>query len=377
MFNRSPRLRPGRTGRQAFAPAGHVRAFCAARRDGPDASTGLPAHDGGCPAGGRAHRDVCRGAAAGRARRVVDVRAGAAGRRRCRGALAAVLMAASPPLLDQIVSADVRRARRGHVGARARRCDRALVRLVIRRCVARRDRDRRRSHPPESRPVAAVAAFAVFIERPRVSGAMSHGRWICSAPVCLPFAFVIAILQNAMDGGPLDVRLWTARRSRFGSTMSGRTCGATQRGCWKRKHPSSFRALRGAVARRHVAGREATPSCSPSLPRCWRVTYRTSVRCAAGPRVPAARIPRAPGVDGAAIAGLLSHLHQRWRTLGLIAVALVAIVLVRTAVARGAFDLREFEHRSSLPGIRRVGVAGECRRDHAQESGSVRFDQDV
>lgn len=226
---------------------------------------------------------------------------------------------------------------------------------------------------PNLVPVAGVVALAVFVERPlRWRDVLRT--WTLFGAGILPFAVVVAALQNAMYGGPLKAGYGDLD---FLFRIDHVWPNFQRYPVWllQTETPIVLCAL-------------ASPWLvhSPELRRrCfWLLGFAAAVLVCYIPyevfdawwylRFLLPAYPALLVLTAAAILGLLSRVPARWRALGLIAVATLSIFLVREAVERQAFELRNFEHRFRVAGDY-VGaeLPGNAAIVTAHESGSIRF----
>jgi len=365
---------PWARGTEAFVPVGHVRAFSPPGATVPMCPPGYPMLMAlARTVGGRAAMFAVvplLGALAVWSTFVLGRRiAGPAA-----GALAAILLAASPPFLYQIVQpmSDVPASAMWAV---------ALVAIT----------DRRFSSSSRSAilggiatgaallirpnlvPVAAVAALAVFVERP-VRWPNVLRTWTLFGAGILPFALIVAALQNTMYGGPL--------KSGYGDLgflfRIDHVWPNLQRyPVWLLQTETPI--VLCAVASPWLVG-------TPELRRqcLWLLGFVAAVCACYIPyevfnawwylRFLLPAYPPLLVLTAASVVGLLSRVPALWRAAGLAAVAMLSIWFVREAIDRQAFELRDFE--------RRFRSAGEYVAAHlppnaavvtAHESGSVRF----
>jgi hypothetical protein len=365
---------PWESGAEAFAPAGHVRAFAPAGATVPMCPPGYPLVMALARlVGGRAAMFAVVplfGAVLVWVTFLVGRRVGGP----FSGVLASVLMAASPPLLYQVVQpmSDVPAAAFWAVALLTLTADRfpwsrtgaLLGGVAIGAALLVR---------PNLVPVAAVAALAVFIERPVVWRHVAR-TWILVAAGVLPFAVTVAALQNAMYGGPL-----TSGYGRLDLLFQlAHVWPNLQRyPVWLLETETPI--VLCAFAAPWLAG------TSRSARQCvWLMAFAGAVFACYIPYVVFDAwwylrflLPAYPALlvaTAVALAGMVSRVPQRWRWIVVATLAFVPIVLVRAAVGRHVLELREFEHRFRLAG---EYVAAELPANAAvitaQESGSVRF----
>lgn len=367
-------IAPWERGAEAFAPAGHVAAFSPRGATVPMCPPGYPILMALARAlGGRAAMFAVvplLGALAVWTTFVLGRRVGGS----FAGALAALLLAASPPFLYQVVQpmTDVPAAaawalvlvavtdRRFTTSARAA----ALGGIATGAALLIR---------PNLVPLAAVAALAVFIERP-LQWRRVFRTWTAFGAGVLPFTLTVAALQNAMYGGPLT--------SGYGDLdalfRTDHVWPNLQRyPVWllQTETPVVLCALAapwlvsGAVMRRQcfwlLGFAAAVFACYISyevFDAWWYLRFL----------LPA--YPAILALLGTAAATVLSRVSVPRRALGFAVVGLLLVFLVREAIDRSAFGLWKFERRFRLAG---EYVASELPPDAAvvtaQESGSVRF----
>jgi hypothetical protein len=367
-------IAPWEDGARAFVPVGHVPAFSPVGATAPMCPPGYPMLMAlARTVGGRAAMFAVvplLGALAVWSTFVLGRRlAGPAG-----GALAALLLAASPPFLYQVVQpmTDVPASAMWAV---------ALVAVTDRRFTSSARGAALGGIAtgaallirPNLVPVAAVAALAVFIERPlRWRDVLRT--WTMFGAGILPFALIVAALQNAMYGGPL--------KSGYGDLdflfRIDHVWPNLQRyPAWLLQTETPI--VLCALASPWLVG-------SPRLRRqcLWLLGFVAAVFACYIPyevfnawwylRFLLPAYPPLLVLTAAAVVGILSRVSARWRAFGLTAVALLSIFFVREAIDRKVFELRDYE--------RRYRLAGDYVAAHlppnavvvtAQESGSVRF----
>jgi hypothetical protein len=290
------------------------------------------------------------------------------------GALAALLLAASPPFLYQIVQpmsdvpaaaawaiaaltvTDVRFTSSAHGAFWAGVVSGAA--LMIR---------------PNLMPVAGVAALAVFVPRPVHVRDVAR-TWLMFGIGLLPFVLAILLLQKAMYGGALH--------SGYGAIgdlfkVDHVRQNLVRYPLWLVQTETPI-VLFGIAAPWLVLGPARSRQC------VWLIAFAGTVLACYLPYVvfdawwylrfllPA--YPAMLALAAAAIAGALRYVPRPARLPGFAAVGLLAIVLVRGAVDRHAFGLRDFEHRFRLAGeYVDAQLPANAAVVTAQESGSVRF----
>jgi hypothetical protein len=367
-------IAPWENGAEAFAPAGHVRAFAPAGATVPMCPPGYPLIMAlARTIGGRAAMFAVVplfGAVLVWATFVLGRRVGGP----AAGTIASLLMGASPPFLYQVVQpmSDVPAAALWGV---------ALVALTARRFASSVTgallgglaTGAALMIRPNLVPVACVAALAVFIERPVVWRSVVR-TWVLFAAGVLPFAITVALLQNGMYGGPftsgygrLDVLFQLAH-------------------VWPnlQRYPVWLLETETPIVLCALAAPWLAGSSLAARQCVFLIAFASAVFACYLPyevfdawwylRFLLPAYPALLVVTAAALGGLLSRLPSGWRWAGVAVLALLPIVLVRTAVGRQVFELREFEHRFRLAG---EYVAAELPANAAvitaQESGSVRF----
>jgi hypothetical protein len=367
-------IAPWQHGADAFVPVGHVPA---ARRVGasvPMCSPGYPmAMAAARLIGGRtamfAIVPLC-GAAAVWLTFVLGRRvAGAAA-----GAIAAVLLAASPPFLYQIVQpmSDVPAAAAwaaALVLATHRRYTTSLawaiaagvftgLALLVR---------------PNLAPLAIAVALVVFTVRP-LDVRMVARTWIAFGLGALPSAITVAILQNAMYGGPL--------KSGYGDL----SFLFRLEHVWPnlQRYPVWLIQTETPIVLLALAAPWLT-SNSPTRRRVlWLLAFVFAVFACYIPyevfdawwflRFVLPAYPALLVLTSSAIVWLFERSGSWWRVASYAAAAVVAVVLVRESIKRHTFGLWEFERRFELAG---EYVASRLPHNAvviaAQETGSVRF----
>ena len=373
---------------EAFIPIGHVRAYTPAGATVPMCPPGYPLiMSAARTIGGRAAMFA-----------VVPILGALAvwwtfllGRRiggPAAGTAAAVLLAASPPFLYQIVQpmSDVPAAALWAAALLALTSDRftasftgALAAgLVTGAALIVR---------PNLLPVAAVAALVVFTQ-PGADAGRTVRTWLGFGAGVAPFAIAVAALQNTMYGGPF--------KSGYGDLdflfrLDHVWPNLQRYPVWllQTETPVVLLAVAAPFLVRDRVGVEADSRLDPGVRsahrKCaWLLAFVAAVfACYIPyevfdawwylrfllPAYPALVVLTAISIDAIFVKWL-----PRWRLLEAFAVAAIGIVLFRGAVAGHAFGLRDFE--------RRFRVAGEYVASHlpqnaavvtAHESGSVRF----
>ena len=242
------------------------------------------------------------------------------------GAAAAVLMAASPPFLYQVVQpmSDVPAAASwaaALVAVTRPRFTSSLTAGVLGGMATGAALLVR----PNLVPLAALVAFVVFIARP-VQWSAVFRTWIVFGTGVLPFVVTIGLLQNAMYGGPL--------KSGYGNLgflfrLDHVWPNLQRYPVWlvQTETPIVLLALLAPWLTRDPAVRRLTlwlMAFVAGVFVCY-IPYR-SIRCMVVPAVPAARLPTAPGPDcrGDRVApcatgvdsarGRLRGGSDRWRT---------------------------------------------------------------
>ena len=362
---------PWRGAAEAFIPVGHVRAFWS-----PGATAPM------CPPGYPMIMAVARTIAGRSGMFAVVPVLGALGvwwtfllGRRiagpAAGAIAAVLLAASPPFLYQIVQpmSDVPAAALWTAalltltsGRFATSFTGALAGgLVTGAALAVR---------PNLLPAAAVAALAVFT-RPGVDIRTVARTWIGFAAGVAPFAIAVAMLQNTMYGGPF--------KSGYGDLDFLFRVDHV----WPnlRRYPLWLLETETPV----VLLAFAAPFVAPAARTCiWLLAFVAAVFACYIPYevfeawwylrflVPA--YPPLLVLTGVALHALVEGKRARWRAVELLALGAIVGFMLRVTIDRGAFGLRDFERRFRLAG---EYVASHLPADAAiitgQESGSIRF----
>jgi hypothetical protein len=290
------------------------------------------------------------------------------------GALAALLLAASPPFLYQIVQpmSDVPAAAAWALAALAVTDARFAssarsawlagvasgAALIIR---------------PNLVPVAAVTAFAVFVQRPLHVRRLAR-TWAMFGAGLLPFVAAILLLQKAMYGGALQ--------SGYGALGDLFSVDHVRQNM--RRYPLWLVQTETPIVLCAIAAPWLVLSPVAARQCVWLMAFAGTVLACYLPYVvfdawwylrfvlPA--YPAILALTAAAIVGALRYLPGPAGVLGLSAAALVSIVLVRGAIDRHAFGLRDFELRFRLAGeYVESQLPANAAVVTAQESGSVRF----
>jgi 4-amino-4-deoxy-L-arabinose transferase-like glycosyltransferase len=225
---------------------------------------------------------------------------------------------------------------------------------------------------PNLVPVACIAALAVFARegvRPRTVART----WVGFALGVLPFAIVVAVLQNSMYGGPL--------KSGYGDLdflfrVDHVMPNLRRYPAWLLQTETPVVLL--ALAAPFVARVEARRLC------IWLLAVAAAVLACYVPyeifdawwylRFLLPAYPPILTLTAIVVSAVFARVAARWRIAEVAAVAAVALFMVRVAVDRGTFGLRDFERR-----FRQAGeyVAAHLPANAAlitgQESGSVRF----
>lgn len=367
-------LAPWKNGPNAFVPVGHVPAARTAGASVPMCSPGYPlAMAIARMIGGRtamfAVVPLCGGAAVWLAFVLARrLRGGVS------GALAAVLMAASPAFLYQVVQpmSDVPAAaswaaalvvvsdpRFGRSRAAALLAGLATGLAILVR--------------PNLAPLAGVVALAVFVPRP-IGWRRVVKDWVAFGIGVLPSVAVVALLQNEMYGGPL--------KSGYGNL------GFLFRldHVWPnlQRYPAWLLQTETPI----VLLALATPwlAHDPLTRRrvIWLLAFVAAVFACYIPyevfdawwylRFVLPAYPALLALTASAVVWLLARRRWPWRAAGSAVAALVVMLLLRESVQRHAFGLWEFERRFRLAG-EYIGarLPADALVFAAQESGSVRF----
>jgi oligosaccharyl transferase STT3 subunit len=367
-------IAPWAQGANAFVPTGHVPAFSPAGATVPMCPPGYPMLMAlARTVGGRAVMFAVvplLGALAVWSTFVLGRRvAGPAA-----GALAALLLAASPPFLYQVVQpmTDVPASamwavalvavtdRRFALSARGA----ALGGIATGAALLIR---------PNLVPVAAVAALAVFIEPPlRWRDVLRT--WTMFGAGILPFALIVAALQNAMYGGPL--------KSGYGDLDFLFRIDHV----WPnlQRYPTWLLQTETPIVLCALASPWLASSPGSRRQRLWLLGFIAAVFACYIPyevfnawwylRFLLPAYPPLLVLTAAAVVGLLSRVSARWRAFGLAAAAMVSIFLVRVAIDRRVFELRDLERRYRLAGdYVAAHLPPNAAVVTAHQSGSVRF----
>jgi hypothetical protein len=226
---------------------------------------------------------------------------------------------------------------------------------------------------PNLVPVAGVAALAVFIERP-LRWRDVFRTWTAFGAGALPFALIVAAMQNAMYGGPL--------KSGYGDLhilfQMDHVWPNLQR------YPAWLLQTETPVVLCALAAPWLVGSGVPRRQCLWLLGFIAVVFACYIPyevfdawwylRFLLPAYPPILALTAAAIASLLSRLPVPARAVGFAVAGLLLVFLVRVAIDRDALGLWKFERRFRLAGNY---VAAHLPPDAAvvtaQESGSVRF----
>jgi oligosaccharyl transferase STT3 subunit len=362
---------PWTRGAEAFIPVGHVHAYAR-----PGATVPM------CPPGYPLLMAIAR-TIAGRAAMftVVPVLGALAvwwtfvlGRRiggDRAGAIAAVLLAASPAFLYQIVQpmSDVPAAALWAAALVCLMSDR-FTRSIPVALGAGLATGAALIVRPNLVPCAAVAALAVFT-RSGVGLRAVVRTWLAFAVGVAPFALVVAALQNTMYGGPLKSGYgdldFLFRASHVWPNLQRYPLWLLQT-----ETPIVLLALGAPV----LADRRRT--C------IWLLAFVAAVFACYLPyevfdawwylRFLLPAYPAMLALTACALSALAARLDTRWRVFEFAIVAALAVFMLRVTNERGTFGLRDFERRFRLAGDY---VASHLPANAAvvtgQESGSVRF----
>lgn len=362
---------PWNGGSEAFIPVGHVRAAA------PRGAT-VPMCPPGYPLMMAAVRAV---AGRGAMFAVVPILGGLAvwwtfllGRRTgdaAAGATAAVLLAASPPFLYQIVQpmSDVPAAALwtgALVAVTAQRFTSSFggaiaaglatgAALLVR---------------PNLLPLVAVAAFVVFARRGTALRTVLR-TWIGFAGGVAPFAIAVGVLQNAMYGSPF--------KSGYGDLdflfRVDHVWPNLQRyPLWllQTETPIVLLALAAPLLARDRRGCVWLLAFVAAVFTCYIAYEVFDAWWYLRFLLPA--YPPLLVLTAVALTALIGRLPARWRVAQVVIVAALAFFMVRVTIDRGTFGLRDFERRFRLGG---EYVAAHLPQNAAvvtgQESGSVRF----
>ena len=361
-------------GADAFVPVGHVPAARQAGASVPMCSPGYPiAMAATRLVAGRAAMflivPLCGAAAVWLTfvlgRRVAGARA---------GAIAAVLLAASPPFLYQIVQpmSDVPAAA-AWAAALVSVMNPRFVRWLGSAVAAGFVTGTALLVRPNLAPLAIVTGLAVFTVRPLGLRTVMR-TWVAFGLGALPSVIIVAILQNAMYGGPL--------KSGYGDLsflfrLEHVWPNLQRYPVWllQTETPIILLALaapwltRDSLTRRHVL---------------WLLAFILAVFTCYIPyevfeawwflRFVLPAYPALLVLTASALVWLFERRESWWRFASYALVAVVAVVLVRESIRRYAFGLWEFERRFELAG---EYVTSRLPQNAlviaAQETGSVRF----
>ena len=290
------------------------------------------------------------------------------------GAAAALLMAASPAFLYQVVQpmSDVPAAALW-VAALVALTHPQLVESGWRAAFAGMATGAAILIRPNLVPIGIVAALAVFCDRPVRWPAVTR-TWIVFAVGVAPFVLVVALLQNAMYGSPL--------RSGYGSLavlfrLEHVWPNLQRYPVWllETETPIVLIALAAPwLISDRVARRQSV----------WLLAFAGAVFACYIPyevfdawwylRFVLPAYPALLVLTGSALMALLGRAGAAWQPAGVAVVALLSVFLVRVAVERHAFGLWEFERRFRLAGdYVAARLPANALIVTAQESGSVRF----
>ena len=226
---------------------------------------------------------------------------------------------------------------------------------------------------PNLVPLAVVVAFAVFIVRPLDPRAVIRA-WIAFATGALPAVVTVALLQNAMYGGPLTSGYGDLS---FLFRLEHVWPNLQRYPVWliQTETPIVLLALampwvaRDAVTRRQVL---------------WLLAFVVAVFACYIPYVVFDAwwylrfvLPAYPALlvlTAAAVVWLVQGRRSLWRVAGYTACAIVMVMLVRESIERHAFGLWQFERRFQLAGeYVDSRLPPNALVIAAQETGSVRF----
>ena len=367
-------IAPWEHGAQAFVPVGHVPAAGRAGGSVPMCSPGYPLAMAAVRlVGGRAAMfaivPLCGAAAVWftfvLGRRVSGSEA---------GAVAAVLLAASPPFLYQIVQpmSDVPAAA-AWAAALVAMIHPRFATSVVRSLAGGIFTGLALLVRPNLAPLALVIALVVFTVRPLNARAIAR-TWIGLAIGALPAVVTVAMLQNAMYGGPLksgygDLSL-LFRVAHVWPNLQRYPVWLVQT-----ETPIVLLALAAPwLARDSLARRQVI----------WLLAFVLAVFTCYIPyevfdawwflRFVLPAYPPLLVLTSSAMVRLFERLGSWWRIASYAAAAVLAVVLIRGSIERYAFGLWEFERRFPLAGNY---VASRLPANAivitAQESGSVRF----
>ncbi len=358
----------------AFLPAGHVAAFAPAGATVPMCPPGYPLLMAlARTVGGRSAMFAVvplLGAAAVWLTFVLGRRIGGP----AAGAVAAGLLAASPPFLYQVVQPMTDVPATAFWAA-------ALVAVTDRRFTA--------SIPgalaggvttglalltrPNLVPVAGVVALVALTGRP-VQWRAVFRTWLAFGAGILPFALVVAALQNVMYGGPL--------KSGYGDLDFLFRINHV----WPnlQRYPVWLLQTETPIVLAAFAAPWLVSDPAARRQRFWLLAVVLAVFTCYLPyevfnawwflRFILPAYPALLALTAAAVARFLSGRATAWQVVGVAATAVLAIAMVRDTIDRGAFGLWRFERRFRLAG---EYVASNLPPDAAvvtaHESGSVRF----
>lgn len=290
------------------------------------------------------------------------------------GAAAAMLMAASPAFLYQVVQpmSDVP-ATALWAAALVALTHPQLIESVWRAALAGMATGAAILIRPNLVPIAGVAALVVFCDRP-VQWRGVIRTWILFAVGVAPFVLLVALLQNAMYGSPL--------RSGYGNLSFlfrlEHVWPNLQRYPVWLLHTETPLVLLALAAPWLIRDRFARRRC------LWLLAFAGGVFACYIPyevfdawwylRFVLPAYPALLVLTAMGLIVLLGRAGTVWQHTGVAVVALLSIFLVRGAIERHAFGLWEFERRFRLAG---EYVAARLPENAvivtAQESGSVRF----
>ena len=367
-------IAPWERGAEAFAPVGHVAAFSPRGATVPMCPPGYPMLMALVRTiGGRAAMFAVvplLGALAVWATFVLGRRvAGPAA-----GAVAAVLLAASPPFLYQVVQpmTDVPAAAFWAVALVAV-TDRRFTSSTRGAVLGGMATGAALLIRPNLVPVAAVAALAVFIDRPLLWRNVLR-TWVAFGAGILPFVLIVATLQNAMYGGPF--------KSGYGDLDFLFKIDHV----WPNlsRYPVWLLQTETPIVLCALASPWLVSNTTLRRQRLWLLGFVAAVFACYIPyqvfeawwylRFLLPAYPALLALTAAVFATVLPRVSMPRRALGAAVVGLWMIFMVKESIARGAFGLWNFERRFRLAGDY---VASYLPLDAAvvtaQESGSVRF----
>jgi len=367
-------IAPWPHGADAFIPVGHVPAFNRVGASVPMCSPGYPIAMAGVRlVGGRAAMFAVvplLGALAVWLTFVLGRRIGGEGA----GAISALLLAASPPFLYQIVQpmSDVP-ASALWAAALVAVTDARFTASGLRSLIGGIATGAAILIRPNLAPLAGVLALVVLVDRPVRWRAVLR-TWAMFGVGLMPFVILVGLLQNAMYGSPL--------RSGYGDLsflfkLEHVWPNLQRYSVWllETETPIVLLAL-GApwLVRDPLSRRRAM----------WLLAFVAAVFVCYIPyevfdawwylRFVLPAYPPLLVLTAAALTGFVARGSAVWRPLGVAGVAVLVVFLVRQAVNRHAFGLWEFERRFRIAG---EYVARRLPQDAliitGQESGSVRF----